>query len=56
MEQEITPGWYHSAMWHCPYRIHVHCVHEGRVYFSRREFPGMSIATLESFRGLVVLE
>jgi hypothetical protein len=56
-KQDIKPGWYRSAMRDLGYRVRVHSVHDGRVYFSRPAMDGrMSISAEESFRGIVVIE
>jgi hypothetical protein len=49
---DIKPGVYHSALPGLGHKVRVHVVHEGRVYFSRAGM-GMSISTVESFRGIV---
>jgi hypothetical protein len=53
MHSDIKPGWYHSALLYHGYKVQVHAVSEGRVYFSRVELDGMSISSVESFRGIV---
>lgn len=51
----IEPGWYKSAWPWCRNAVHVHLVNEGRVFFTRRGIPHMSITSIESFVGLVQL-
>jgi hypothetical protein len=55
MSSDIKPGWYRSALPHLGYKVRVHVVHDDRVFFSRRELPGMSISSVESFGGIVRL-
>jgi hypothetical protein len=50
---DIKPGLYHSALLYHGYKVRVHVVHDSRVYFSRVELDGMSISSVESFRGIV---
>ena len=55
MEKLIRPGWYRSALPDLRNAVHVHAVEDGRVYFTRRGLPHMSISPLSSFVGIVDL-
>jgi hypothetical protein len=46
-------AWYHSAPLYHDYKVGVHAISERRVYFRRFEMDGMSISSVESFRGIV---
>jgi hypothetical protein len=50
---DIKLGLYHSALLYHGYKVRVHAVSEGRVYFSRAEMDGMSISSVESFQGIL---
>jgi hypothetical protein len=54
MQSDIKPEWYHPALLHHGYKVRVHAASEGRIYFSRVELDGISISSVESFRGVVL--
>lgn len=54
--EKIKPGIYRSKTDGLPCRLYVHFVSETHVHFTRAGLPGISIRTIESFRGIIVIE